>query len=133
MGEFSDKLGAAANKLGIELPQADTANNPAPTETSQEKNEIKVNEIRVGDKVTVKQGARFKIYRLAGGELNTDLFLRPRMGYNDAANGFLVRSLQPDDMVEIMPIRYSYKKDEGATYLVNADHLNVTKPINYEV
>ncbi len=66
--------------------------------------------------------------KLAGGT-PAGIGMEARMGYKDTDMGFLVVSLEPDGIngtVEIRPVRYTYKTDEGKTYFTRVENLTVT-------
>jgi hypothetical protein len=111
--DFRSQLESAAGELGIK------ANRPSEGETAKRVGPAEARkEIKQGDLVMLKPGVRFSIFKLPGGK-DPGIGGPNQMGYKDKDTGFLVASLQPNQMAEIKPVRYSSSRDEGKTYLVS--------------
>ncbi len=119
---FNEQLGDSAKELGMEaIPKTSE-----PEIQSQAKREISLN-----DKVYLKAGATLlQQYRNPGGALRQpSIGETVRMGYKDKESGFIVKQIMEDPIfgkvAEIEPVKYSYQKDHGATYLVLLENVAI--------
>lgn len=129
--DFKSGLKNAAEQLGLRVEESsvkseevlpDSINNeqPANIESKQE--------IKLGSHVLIKDLKDVHLCKLPGGT-SAGIGMNARMGYKDTDSGFLVVSFEPDGInktVEIKPVRYTYKTDEGTTYFTRVENLTVT-------
>lgn len=119
---FNEQLGDSANKLGLGGIQKRSELEAQP----ETKHEISLN-----DKVYLKTGAKIlQQYRNPGGTLRQpSIGETVRMGYKDMSSGFIVKQIMEDPIfgkvAEIEPVKYSYQKDQGATYLVLKEDIEI--------
>ena len=126
--DFKKELEGAAGEFGIKANRPAKDEEARPVKAAETKTEIKE-----GDLVNLNSKKGLSIFRLPGGKPVTDLSSLNSMGYKDDQRGFTVESLQPYNMVEIKPVKYTYRNQTGQTYLVPRENVSAIEARKYSI